>query len=645
MGIEIIQGLNEERMGRIRTLEGELVANSAAIAGASESIMQLRRSIEKANELLANIRTEKAKLEANASECQLERRRACWNAYDAALAEANKQLEAAIKKLDDAENAKNKEVEDAAKAAQTLRDRLKATYEEINNLEQQHGDKLDDYRRAKLELEAAEEYYDRAQQEASDFSRANNITGYTQTYSNLIADFHADRAKWLREVKRLEGEVKPIEDRLDALRKQADEDWPNLAKANDKHEQLEGELDQLREGNKPKREEAAKARDQAANQAQTELDACLKRVSDAASSDATLLFTMARNPNLDRCGKLLAEAEAGYEAVKRNNVKKFIEVPCPKKPKIAIGSPPICPDPAANRAISVGPNSEVGSGARLTEKATGMLGGALGGLLGGGGGGFGMGPSSMMGGGDEPAQPDTVDDPVSKKLKKKFTHKPSGTKLRVGGKFNDKGLLISTTILDTPGDGTFQTAYLEDPRGHRGGPVGYWIYDVYQEWNLTVSWTHDRWVDGEHVLHEEGGWQESGTNLLDTFRVPVYEEPIWARLGFGSAIKGISSLGTQYLITKEQLKKEPVYLVTHITQPNADPVTTVPMILKLSLNAKGKLDMSQVSATKADIDCKGKKRTKVKQPEPKKSKSKPKAKEPTRDPEPSPLDNEFFMGS
>ncbi len=165
------------------------------------------------------------------------------------------------------------------------------------------------------------------------------------------------------------------------------------------------------------------------------------------------------------------------------------------------------------------------------------------------------------------------------------------------------GLIVSTYIENAPGDGTFQTVFIENPDGQRAGPTDYLVYELYGEWALMVSWTYDKWVDGKHVEHREGGWDESGRVLLGTFKVPAENNGIWKKLGFNNAVKGILGLGTEFPITREQLKSNPVNLVIHITRPNEDPVTTVPFIFRLSLTPSGDLKIEQVNQTMAQMEC------------------------------------------
>lgn len=243
----------------------------------------------------------------------------------------------------------------------------------------------------------------------------------------------------------------------------------------------------------------------------------------------------------------------------------------------------------AAQPIIVGENAEVGTGARLKQKAMGIasgtLGSAVGGLLGGrsGGGGslFGGRSSRPRGGSGDDIE--IVDDPIAKEKKRIFTDPASGTKIVIGTQMTPGGLLVSTNILESPNDdSTFQTIYLMDPEGRKAGPTGYDVYEMYADWKLTVTWTEDRYVNGKHVSHKEGGWSEEGRDILGTFTVPREGEGIWSKLGFSNAAQGVKSLGTSFPISPGLLAAQPMSLVIHITTPDEDPVTIVPFVIGIS---------------------------------------------------------------
>jgi len=268
--------------------------------------------------------------------------------------------------------------------------------------------------------------------------------------------------------------------------------------------------------------------------------------------------------------------------------------------QIAIGMPVLnCPQPAADQPITVGANADVGSSANFKEKAgkkiKGAAMGAVAGLLG-------LGSS----GGGEPQGPTTYKDPIKKKNKTEVKSKNPKREIRTGGAFTADGLLISTDIKDAPGKGTFQTVYLENPRGWRLMPVALYLYEIWREWKLSVSWTRDTYVDGQHVSHEEGGWSESWRELIAKgeemiFR-EVYDGPLWEHLGFNTAVSGARSLGTLFPVSPQMLANEPMNLVIHITDPDKDPVTTVPYLFSVTLGEKGRIVVEPVEQTNAQID-------------------------------------------
>lgn len=232
--------------------------------------------------------------------------------------------------------------------------------------------------------------------------------------------------------------------------------------------------------------------------------------------------------------------------------------------------------------IIIGSNSDVGSGARTKQKLSETAGGMLGGFMGGlGTGGIGLGGSGRDDEFDGDDEPELAQDPVPKYAKRIFTDPLTGTKIAVGGIMTPQGLVISTTILNAPGKGTFQTVYLMDDAGRRAGPTLYDIYELWGEWTLTVSWTYDKYVNGKHVEHREGGWSESGIDFLGTFVVPHRNNGIWRQLGFSNAKAGVKSLGTTFPMNPQLLRSKRLHLVIHISRPSLDPVTTVPFVLTM----------------------------------------------------------------
>lgn len=240
--------------------------------------------------------------------------------------------------------------------------------------------------------------------------------------------------------------------------------------------------------------------------------------------------------------------------------------------------------------IEIGANMEVGSGAELANNAKNK---AMGSLLGGSSS-FGMGSSggksggigSMFGnsGGDAEG-PETGSDPTTGA----FTDGRSGGidfSLRANIGPGNK-LTLSLKLNDVPGDGTFHSQWLQDSDGNVHLPTKYIIITLYRDWSLTVSWTYDRYVDGQHVEHREGGWSESGRDTLASIRLDFTgekgrENAIWNRLGFDTATKGVSHLVTQYDLPSVVTNGAcPVLMKNFVSMPDEDPVTAVPLLSEI----------------------------------------------------------------
>ncbi|MEO0367796.1 MAG: hypothetical protein AAF197_03315 [Pseudomonadota bacterium] len=254
-----------------------------------------------------------------------------------------------------------------------------------------------------------------------------------------------------------------------------------------------------------------------------------------------------------------------------------------------------CPSPAANTAITVGANSEVGTSADFKEKAkkkaAGLATKAITGLLGIGGG----------SGGGKSDGPVKYKDPIKDKNKVKVRNKEDKCDIRVGGVFTDQGLLISTDIKKAPNKGTFQEVYLQNSRGWRLIPIRLFLYEIWANWKLSVSWTRETYVDGELVSRETGGWTESWRELIARGSRIEYAEvpelPIWEQLGFNTAVSGARSVGTLFALTPKMLMNGPVNLVIHISDPKKDPVITYPYVFTVSLGEDGKVVITPTEST------------------------------------------------
>lgn len=251
--------------------------------------------------------------------------------------------------------------------------------------------------------------------------------------------------------------------------------------------------------------------------------------------------------------------------------------------------PPDCPKRTAMyrdalQPINVGPKGTVGCDAKLKQdigNALGAFGGGASGL-GGGSRSFGIGGG---GGGssrtrDNPARPTSSSnepkispDPVPIEMKRSYSL--GGTSINFGTNFTDKGFWVSSDIAQAPCQGTFQAVYVQDPQtGQKAGPTDYVLTGVYADWKLTVHWTYDRYVNKQHVEHKEGGWQNSGREILGTWQVPSDGKGVWNDLGWSTGVAGAKGMGFYFPMSYADFTQKPLDIVVHVTNPDSDPVGT-----------------------------------------------------------------------
>lgn len=285
-----------------------------------------------------------------------------------------------------------------------------------------------------------------------------------------------------------------------------------------------------------------------------------------------------RQENVEKKEKNLEDLAEYFSKTKETNADCILKY-CGKR-----GS--MCPVRPANTSITVGSKSDVGTTAYKKIRLQRAL--------------LGLAPKFGLGGEDE--EPKTKRDRVKSSLKETFKDKPSKTKLTVGGKFSDDGLLISSLIKKSPGDGTFQQIYLENPRGCRIYPIYYWIFSYWAESTLSVSWSSERYTKNRES-NKKGTWEELGRDHPGTAEFMDDRSegmmPIWVQMGFSVAANGVRSLGTVFPVDKAMLEKEPLTLVVHVTRPKEDPVTTVPFIMQCSLE-KGKIRLERIEKSLAE---------------------------------------------
>jgi hypothetical protein len=257
--------------------------------------------------------------------------------------------------------------------------------------------------------------------------------------------------------------------------------------------------------------------------------------------------------------------------------------------------------------VIIGPKAQYGSGFSKTVQNT--IGSPMGGMMGGSAGGGIMGGSGSKGmtggGGPKPPEPSSEKPPMVKNpcdQMTKFSLPETDTAIKVGAKQTDKGLLIAAEIDKGKGKPTFNSMTLirrDDCRMLR--PSRYYLYELWLEWWLTVSWTKTTYVNNQMVSQEHGGWSAHGTELLDRGVFASNrggEESIWRYFGFDRATEGPKGVIAEFAMggtdTGSPQGLPPMQCVIHVTQPDKDPVTTVAFVFNVLKNPDGSIQLTQV---------------------------------------------------
>ncbi len=250
---------------------------------------------------------------------------------------------------------------------------------------------------------------------------------------------------------------------------------------------------------------------------------------------------------------------------------------------------------SSTKSISIGPNNEVGTNAatkdKLGSQAKGAAMGALNSVLGGSG--------VSLGGGGKGEEPKMDKDPTSGA----FTPVSAGdTTVEIRSGLTDDGFVVSAKIDDTPGDGTFHAMWLEDGQGNVILPKKYWIFSLYRDWKLTVWWDYKRWQDGELVEHDHGEEVSFGREEIGRFAVWLEgaKNAIWSQLGFGTAVKGVNHIGAVFPASVAS-NPCPLKLVTHISLPKEDPVSTQGLSMTIDVTANQD-EQTQIEPVGSDLD-------------------------------------------
>lgn len=250
-------------------------------------------------------------------------------------------------------------------------------------------------------------------------------------------------------------------------------------------------------------------------------------------------------------------------------------------------TPPACPI-IPFQPITIGPQSTFGSGFSkvVQDTAKQIVGGLLGGFLGG------------RGGGSDPSDsPPLVSNPISEMSI--FTDPETGAAIKLGAKQTEKGPLLAAGVEKGDGKPTIHSMTLHhDDDCTIMMPDELFLYELWLKWWLTVSWTKTTYVNNQMTKKESGGWSSQGSQLLDRGVFAANnggEGSIWQYFGFNRATEGPKMVGAQFINPVQgQAKKLPDKAVIHITQPDKDPVKTLPFVFKMVPKPDGTFGFEQV---------------------------------------------------
>jgi hypothetical protein len=197
-------------------------------------------------------------------------------------------------------------------------------------------------------------------------------------------------------------------------------------------------------------------------------------------------------------------------------------------------------------------------------------------------------------------EPALFEDPIPKKATTKVKDRESKTELRLGGQVASDGILLSTRLEDVRDKGTVHEIYLERDDCRRIYPFVDYTYELWGEWNLSVSWstTSSTYQDGELVDQQtaSGGFMRSGEGFLDAessarafkeamedvppelqdklsrYHAQVQDElgaPMWQRLGFAAPSSGARHVGNMFRMGPsdlQALRDDRYHLIVQVTR-------------------------------------------------------------------------------
>lgn len=160
-------------------------------------------------------------------------------------------------------------------------------------------------------------------------------------------------------------------------------------------------------------------------------------------------------------------------------------------------------------------------------------------------------------------------------------------------KRGERRMTVRSSRLSAPQ--AFLAPIIEDADCQVQKPDEQILYRVEQDWRLDLWWSHDRYVNGEHVLHEEGSSFETGTLEHGTVAMPTQGEaeassglagvvPAWQQFGFASPLGGVRGMGSVFQFS-ERDNRDLINFAVHVALQRGDRIRTVVFPMHVVLEA------------------------------------------------------------
>ena len=192
------------------------------------------------------------------------------------------------------------------------------------------------------------------------------------------------------------------------------------------------------------------------------------------------------------------------------------------------------------------------------------------------------------------------------------------------------GILLSTRLEDARDKGTVNEIYLERDDCRRVYPFADYAYELWGEWNLSVSWTKTQstYKNGQLVDRQtsSGGFMRSGNGFLDTessarafreamedvppelrssltqYQAQLRDEmgaPMWQRLGFTAPTSGARTVGNTFKLSAvdfDALRNGRYHLVVQVTRENKRFYDAVGVPVAIRLDSHNELTFAELGA-------------------------------------------------